>query len=155
MRAPTISAGGGGANDLVRGARSFLNSFGPVSSGPKEDPKPLTGEEYREWVKSLKDVEVMLGQPDMRREAAKVRLRAMEMRKDYRQHSASPQWGTVETRLVDPLKRLRRDVQEAIARKDDQDQRVPVDRDPVPEEYREFVETYYRTISSGETPPAE
>ncbi len=128
---------------------SFLDAFDEDTPIDHGDDRPITGEEYNRWAEMLKEVEIMLGDADLKREATRIRLRSREYRSDFKRHSRPPEWSVVETGLVQPLRRLRTNVKEEIARQeDDADQQVRIDRDPAPTAYKDLVEKYYQKLGS-------
>ncbi|WP_437203095.1 hypothetical protein [Planctomicrobium sp. SH664] len=140
MRNPSGEGGGGG---------------GPESEGNRTGPRaPLTGDEFQEFSDRLRDVEEMLPTPELRNRAAQIRDRAREVRVDVRRHSQAPNWELVRTSIYGPMLELESRIAEELARRNPQQQLVPVDRDPVPEKYQQRVETYYRELSrqSGVAP---
>ena len=112
---------------------------------------PLTGDDFRDWSDRLRDVEEMVGDPDLRSEAARVRDRAREIRLDYKRHSKEPRWDDVRKLVVKPLQELRQRVsQELIRRSAARTSLVPIDRDAVPAEFAEQVRRYYEQLGSGD-----
>ena len=92
----------------------------------------------------------MVEDPQLRSEAARIRDRAREMRIESRRHSKEPQWALVEDLIATPLRELKRDVQEELIRRSaEKNAAVPIDRDPVPDEYAGAVERYYESLGSG------
>ena len=111
----------------------------------------MAGDDFRQWADQLRDVEQMLDDPDLRAEASRIREQAREIRKEYRQrHSAEPNWDLVMEQVARPLARLQDKVAEEILRRTSADAIVPLDRDPVPAEYREAVRRYYQRLGVGQ-----
>jgi hypothetical protein len=52
-------------------------------------------------------------------------------------------------RILNPLVELRGKVTEELARKEGKNPLAPLDRDPVPEQYRELVQKYYEQLGAG------
>ena len=65
------------------------------------------------------------------------------------QRSDAPAVEHLNTRIVAPLVELRDKVTEELARKEGKNPLAPVDRDPVPEAYRELVQKYYEQLGAG------
>lgn len=129
------------------GGRGGLAPFNNDSLGGA----PLTGDEFREWSDRLRDVEEMVSDPQLRSEAAQVRDRAREIRLDYKRHSKEPRWNEVRELVADPLRELRLRVsQELMRRSAERTSLVPIDRDAVPEEFTEQVQSYYERLGSGD-----
>ncbi len=111
---------------------------------------PITGDQFRQWSDRLRDVEEILDDPDLRAEAARIRDRAREFRFDFKRHSQQPQWSLVRELVAEPLEELQRQVgQELLRRSAQRNSLVPVDRDPVPEEFAEQVRKYYEQLGQA------
>lgn len=107
--------------------------------------------DFREWADQLRDVEEMVGDPELRSRAARIRDRARQIRSEMQRHSKPPEWELVEELVAAPLRELRRDVQqEYLRRSAAKNSLVPIDRDPVPTRYTEAVRQYYENLGSGE-----
>jgi len=91
----------------------------------------------------------MLADPELRAEAARVRERAQEIRREVEAHSEAPNWELVRTNVYGPLLDLRQRVAEEIARRTPDEDLVPIDRDPVPQRYSELVREYYERLGAG------
>jgi hypothetical protein len=99
----------------------------------------------------LRDVEEMVDDPEIRSRAARIRDRARDVRTDLIRHSKNPQWDLGEKMIAEPLRELQRDVQEEFMRRSaEKNALVPIDRDPVPNEYSGAVREYYERIGSGQ-----
>ncbi len=92
----------------------------------------------------------MISDSDLRSDAARIRDRARDLRKEMHQrHSAAPNWDLVKLRVMQPLDQLRTRVQEELIKKTSQRPLVPVDRDPVPVKYQDAVQRYYQQLGIG------
>ena len=110
----------------------------------------MTGGEFRDWSDRLRDVEEMVGDPRLREEAARIRDRASEIRRDFKRHSKEPQWPLVRKMVAEPLRELRQAVSEELLRRTaERSEVVPIDRDPVPEQFSDQVRRYYERLGSG------
>jgi len=118
-------------------------------AGGAERNGPITGRDFSNWSDQLRDVEELLQDPGLREEAARIRDRAREMRVEFKRHSQEPQWDLVETQIATPLRMLGRRVAEELARRDSPEAIVPLDRDPVPPRYSEWVRRYYEELGKG------
>ncbi|WP_044304128.1 hypothetical protein, partial [Rhodopirellula sallentina] len=79
------------------------------------------------------------------------RDRARDFRADLIRHSKAPQWDLVEEMIAEPLRELRRDVREEWMRRSaEKNALVPIDRDPVPDQYSNAVREYYERLGSGQ-----
>lgn len=127
-------------------AEGLLNQLATQSPGSN----PLTGEGFRDWTDRLRDVEEMVADPELRSEAAQIRDRAREVRRDLKRQSESPQWDLVEEMIATPLRELKKSVSEELMRRSaDKNATVPIDRDPVPDQYKDAVQRYYESLGSG------
>lgn len=135
------SAAGGGGGD---NGGLFFDAPDQV-----EDKSPLTGTTFDQWSDRLRNVEELLNAPELRNEAARVLDNARAFRIDYRRNNLAPQAEHVKTRITDPLVELRDRVAEELAKRDDGNSLAPVDRDPVPQQYRDLVRKYYQELGAG------
>lgn len=111
---------------------------------------PITGGGFIEWSDQLRDVEDMLGNPELRAEAARIRDRARALRAELERHSETPKYELLEEQVLEPLVELRDRIAEELARRDVKRSDVPLDRDPVPREFAEQVREYYERLGSGQ-----
>ena len=111
---------------------------------------PLGGEDFLDWSDRLRDVEEMVGDPQLEAEAARIRERARGIRRDLKRHSQAPNWDLIKLEVAEPLAELRDRVAEELLRRTKQDALVPLDRDPVPPKYSEKTRRYYERLGSGE-----
>ena len=109
----------------------------------------MTGSNFSEWNERLRDVESMVSDPKLQAEVAKVRERARSLRADFKRHSETPNWELVRTSIHEPMLELQKRLVEEIAKRENPDSLVPVDRDPVPAAYRDLVRSYYERLGSG------
>jgi len=117
-------------------------------TGPSEGP--LSGDSYTDWSNRLQNVEEMLPTPQLRSQAAAIRDRARQERINIKRHSQQPDWQLVRTSIYGPLLELEGQIAEELARRDPNRKLVPIDRDPVPEQYSEFVKSYYQELSKSD-----
>ena len=140
---PTLR--GGGSEPTAGAARS--DGAGPNLETPV---RPLTGEGFKEWSDRLRDVEELVSDPQLRWQATEIRQAARELRADLKKHAAAPQWSEVEELVATPLRELTRQVMDEMVRKAaDKTQIVPLDRDPVPDEFSGQVREYFENLGSG------
>ena len=132
------AAGLGGLTELL----------GPVGRGGPE-VAPLTGESFREWSDRLRDVEEMIGDPELSAEAARIRDRARGFRQDFRRNSADPNWDLVQLEVVQPLVELRDRVMTELLKRTSPEALVPIDRDPVPPRFSDPVRKYFERLGTG------
>ncbi len=107
---------------------------------------PLTGGDYRQWSDRLRDVEEMLTERDLREDVARVRDRARTVRTEFVRHGKEPQWDLVARQIMKPLAELRERLADRLAQLESDKALVPLDRDPVPEKFRELVRTYFENL---------
>lgn len=110
---------------------------------------PITGEGYEEFAKKLSNIEEMVEDEDLKNEIAKVSDNARAMRIDYRRDNLPPQADQITTRITNPLVEMRNRLTEELAKLDKENPLAPIDRDPVPSEFRELVKKYYEELGSG------
>jgi hypothetical protein len=110
---------------------------------------PITGASFGEWADRLRDLEELIDSPDLRHELAQARERAQETRLEYRRHSQEPRWDLVQMNILAPLAQVRDRVAEELARRSSRESLAPVDRDPVPQRYSDWVRLYYEQLSSN------
>jgi hypothetical protein len=113
------------------------------------DKGVFTGEGYDQWSDRLRNVEELLNNPELRNEAAKVLDRARELRINLKRSNEAPQVAVLNQRITQPLIELRDRVVEELSKKDAGKNLAPVDRDPVPAEFRELVKRYYKELGAG------
>ena len=92
----------------------------------------------------------MIGDPDLRAEASRIREQAREIRKEMKRHSKEPNWELVKMKIAKPLAELQDRVSEELIRRRGKDDLVPLDRDPVPAQYQDAVRRYYERLGSGQ-----
>jgi len=117
----------------------------------KEQPDNgvFTGGGYEQWSDRLRNVEELLNNPELRNEAAKVQDRARTLRIELKRSNEAPQSAYLNTRITQPLMELRDRVVEELSKKDAGKNLAPVDRDPVPAEFRDLVKRYYQELGAG------
>jgi hypothetical protein len=117
----------------------------------KEQPDNgvFTGGGYEQWSDRLRNVEELLNNPELRNEAAKVLDRARALRIELKRSNEAPQVAYLNTRITQPLMELRDRVVEELSKKDAGKNLAPVDRDPVPAEFRDLVKRYYQELGAG------
>ncbi|OUT55983.1 MAG: hypothetical protein CBB71_18725, partial [Rhodopirellula sp. TMED11] len=115
-------------------------------SSPERQPGPFTGD-FREWSESMRDIEEMVGDPEFRNRANAIRDRVREMRAEMKKHASGPKWNLIEDLVAEPMRELNRDVRsELLRRTAEKNELVPIDRDPVPEQFSDAVKQYYENL---------
>jgi hypothetical protein len=112
-------------------------------------PGPITGEDYERWSDRLGNLEEMLPDEDLRNSVAKVRDDARAMRIDFRRDDLPPGAATITQRITEPLVELRQRLNEELAKLNRENPVAPIDRDPVPTEFRDLVRRYYEELGAG------
>jgi len=135
------------ANARSQSPRFFDQPSGLGGSGAHA---PITGENFRDWSDRLRDVEEMLDSPELREEVARVRDRARAARAEFKRHSKTPNWDLVQQSIAEPLNQLRQRIDEELAKHQDDDTLVPIDRDPVPRRFADQVRRYYERLGAGD-----
>jgi hypothetical protein len=129
---------------------SKFRGGGQERAGNSRPATPLTGEDYRAWIDSLRDVEELLIDPERRADVARIREAAREMRVQYKRHAKEPRWDLVRKLIADPLQQLRQEVNEDLMRlAAERNALVPIDRDPVPSQYQRRLDRYYENLGRG------
>jgi hypothetical protein len=133
-----------GGNPNQPGGRFF-----DQTGGNGDQRGPLTGDEFRQWSDRLRQVEEMLDDPNLRRDVATIRGRAASMRAEFRRHSVTPQFDSVQKLLIAPLNELHDRLSAELAKKQSDQALAPIDRDPVPGKYADMVKRYYQQLGGG------
>jgi len=126
---------------------------GPEDAGPWDDygeRGPLTGRDYQDWSDDLRDVEEMLGEPELREQVARIRDRARTIRAEFVRHGTEPQWDLVRSQIMQPLTEVKRQIEERLAQLQSDKALVPIDRDPVPDRYAELVRRYFENLGDSD-----
>ena len=97
----------------------------------------------------MREVEEILEDPDLRNQVAQVRDRARSIRAEFRRHGKEPQWDLVKSQLLDEMVDLQSRIGEELAKLSNDRSMVPLDREPVPEEYDELVRRYYELLGQS------
>jgi hypothetical protein len=136
-----------GARNTSGGARNWdFNTIFDNYGGGGYAGGPLTGENFVDWSDRLRDVEEMVDDPALRNEVAKARERARLMRQDYKRDAKKPDWAVVQLQVMKPLIEVRDRIADELARRENSDALVPIDRDPVPTRYSDLVRRYYEEL---------
>jgi hypothetical protein len=150
------TSGGGGAMNNGGDDRNEGLPTGPLAgplffddSSEERRPGPITGEDYEQWADRLGNLEEMLPDEDLRNSVAKVRDDARAMRIDYRRDDLPPGAATINQKITEPLVELRQRLSEELAKLNRENPVAPIDRDPVPSEFRDLVRRYYEELGAG------
>ena len=88
----------------------------------------------------------MLDDPELRNRVAQVRDRARAIRADFKRHGEEPQWDLVKSQLLEEMKSLQQRINQELAKLESDRAMVPIDREPVPEEFDALVQRYYELL---------
>ena len=141
--AASSELGPGGANP--NGANAGGANRGPTLSGESA----IVGEDFRGWLEQLEDVEALVPEGRLREEAARIRQRATEMRRDFLRHSLPPQSAELEAAIAEPLRRLSAEVAAERRRLEGDDVSVRLDQDPIPPGWETQVRRYFENLGVG------
>ncbi len=121
-------------------------------SQPEESRQsgPITGDDFKDWADRLGNVEEMVDQEDLRNDIGRVLDDARAMRIDFKRDNLPPTAATIQKRITDPLVELRARLSEELAKLNKENPLAPIDRDPVPGEFRDLVRRYYENLGKGE-----
>ncbi|GAB5443452.1 MAG: hypothetical protein Fues2KO_38010 [Fuerstiella sp.] len=151
---PSGSQPSGRGQDAQRGQRNSLLMSGgreSLNGGPGQTQgRPLTGENFRDWSNRMREVEEILDDPELRNKVAQVRDRARSIRAEFKRHGTEPQWDLVKSQLLDEMLDLQSRLRQELLKLQDTRSMVPIDREPVPEEYDELVRRYYELLGRSE-----
>jgi len=139
------------SSSLMSGGRESNGGGGGANSSTA---RPLTGDEFSEWSDQLRDIEEMLDNPELRNRVAQVRDRARAMRAEFKRHGAMPQWDLVKSQLLGEMQSLQQRLNQEVLKLESDRAMVPIDRDPVPEEFDSLVQRYYELLGQERDPPS-
>ena len=111
---------------------------------------PITGGDYVNWADRMRDVEQALDPQDLRNQLTTVRERTSALRAQFRVNGRRPDDKYVREQIIEPMTQVRVWLQEEIARQQNANSLVPLDRDPVPDSYSELVRKYYEKLGSAQ-----
>ena len=145
-----------GNQSLLMGGGREARDGSPDRNAPG---RPLTGNDFSNWSDQLRDIEEMLDDPDLRSRIARVRDRARAIRAEFRRHGTEPQWDLVRSQLLNEMQQLQQQIDNELRRLESDRAMVPIDREPVPEEFDSLVQRYYELLGQqrqqGEASAAE
>jgi hypothetical protein len=111
---------------------------------------PITGNQYLDWTDRMRQVEEVVDSTDLRDRLAEVRERVGVFRSDFRQRHQKPDAKAVQNLVVAPLAEVRARLDEDLARMSNAKSLVPLDHEPVPENFSEMVRKYYEKLGGGQ-----
>ena len=141
--------GGDDLNNLVRQFGGARGVGGLNRGAGAVDHGPITGNDFVDWSSRMRDVEEVLDEQALRNQLATARERAAAMRAEFRQSRIKPKADLVRRQILDPITEVRVQLHEDLARLTGTNSLVPLDHDPVPENYSEVVRKYYEKLGGG------
>lgn len=139
-------AGGTGGADISGSLGANWDRFLDANAN---QAGPLTGDDFVPWSESLREVEQMVDQTDLRNQVATARERARLLRQQFRTDRQKPDWAVVKIQVLNPLVEVRDRIAEELARRESRENLAPLDRDPVPARYSDLVRRYYEELGKG------
>jgi hypothetical protein len=108
------------------------------------------GDDFANWADRMRDVEQVVDSVDLRNRLATVRERVGAYRAEYRRDRRRPPAEAVKAQVLQPMTDIRAQIQEDLARLENARSLVPLDHDPVPDNYSELVRKYYEKLGGGQ-----
>ncbi|MGA2750290.1 MAG: hypothetical protein ABSG59_16060 [Verrucomicrobiota bacterium] len=147
--ATSAAATNGAATDPLRQAlRQFAANSTNNARG--RDGGPITGNNFTEWSDRAREVEQVLDDPALRNLLGTARERVAAYRTEYRLRGSKPDTAKVRVQVLDPINEVRTRLQEQLSRLANGNSLVPLDHDPVPDNYSEMVRKYYEKLGGGQ-----
>jgi hypothetical protein len=142
------SENSGGGGDRLR---ELTQQFGGVTTGGGAwSGGPIVGHDFVNWSDRMRDVEQAVDSVELRNRLATVRERVAAFRADYKLHNRWPPGDAVKSQVLQPMTEVRAQLQEELARLENARSLVPLDHDPVPDNYSELVRKYYEKLGGGQ-----
>ncbi len=138
------TSGGGGGNNQLQDLQDIIRSFADGGNGAWEGP--ITGDGFVDWNERMRTIEELMELPEAREQMQQAREQAEQMRVEFKRHGTPPQWGDIDTTILQPIREVESWVQQELLRKDNPDTLQPIDRDPVPPKYSNSVKSYYEAL---------
>ena len=135
-------APGAGGGDRLRELTQQIG--GPDLAGP------ILGHDFANWADRMRDVEQVVDSVELRNRLAAAREHIAAFRAEYRLHGRKPPAEVVKVQVLDPMTEVRVQLQEDLARLENARSLVPLDHDPVPDNYSELVRKYYEKLGGGQ-----
>ena len=88
--------------------------------------------------------------PGVSERVKQIREDLSKLQREFIRHGREPEWDLVEMQMMEPIHELRRQLAEELAKIKSDKALVPIDRDPVPDEFEELVRRYYLRLGKGE-----
>jgi hypothetical protein len=139
------SATGGGGDRL----RELVQQSGGDAGGASS-AGPIYGGGFANWADRMRDVEQVVDSIELRNRLATVRERVAAYRAEYRQYGRRPNAEDMRFKVLQPMTEIRAEILENLARLENSRSLVPLDHDPVPDNYSELVRKYYEKLGGGQ-----
>ena len=144
--------GGSDQRGGTRGAFEGILPAGVVAERGGEQAGPITSEKgFADFSDRLRDVEEMVDSSELRNQLQTVRERLRAERVEFKRTGLEPtKWDLVRIQVMKPLVEVRQRIEEELAKRDNREAMVPIDRDPVPGRFSELVRKYYENLGKSE-----
>lgn len=143
--------GGNNQRGGDRGGWEGILPAGIVAERGGEQAGPITSDKgFADFSDRLRDVEEMVDSAQLRNQLQSVRERVRAERVEFKRHSLEPKWDLVRMQVMKPLVEVRQRIEEELAKRDNREAMVPIDRDPVPGRFSELVRKYYENLGKSE-----
>ena len=131
-----------------RGGFEGILPAGVIAERGGEQAGPITSERgYADFSDRLRDVEEMVDSSELRNQLQIVRERLRAERVEFKRTGLEPtKWDLVRVQVMKPLVEVRQRLEEELAKRDNREAMVPIDRDPVPGRFSELVRKYYENL---------
>jgi hypothetical protein len=136
---------GGGAERLRELVRQIGGGGGGASSAG-----PILGDGFVNWADRMRDVEQVVDSVELRNRLATVRERVAAFRAEYKSLGRNPSAETVRNQVLQPMTDIGVQLREDLARLENARSLVPLDHDPVPDNYSDLVRKYYERLGGGQ-----
>jgi hypothetical protein len=140
--------GRGDVEQLRQIARQIGGSNGGAGGAGGLNRGPITGNNFVDWSGRLRDVAQALDAPDLRNQLDTVRERVAVYRREFRDSGRIPSKEELQARAIEPLTLAREWVAQELSRAQKDRSLVPLDRDPVQDQYSDAVRKYYEKLGS-------
>ncbi len=144
-----------GGNDQRGGNRGGFEGIlpaGVIAERGGEQAGPITSERgFADFSDRLRDVEEMVDSNALRNQLQSARERLRTERMEFKRTGLKPtEWDLVRMQVMKPLVEVRQRIEEELAKRDNREAMVPIDRDPVPARFSELVRKYYENLGKSE-----
>lgn len=146
-RSGAQSENNGGGGDRLR---ELTQQFGGATAAGGGWGGPIVGHDFVNWSDRMRDVEQAVDSVELRNRLATVRERVAAFRADYKIHNRWPPGDAVKSQVLQPMTEVRAQLQEELSRLENARSLVPLDHDPVPDNYSELVRKYYEKLGGGQ-----